>query len=198
MLFICFLALYRAGERLRSWSLMFPDLFSPVLCNTAFKSLLYMRQLMNKMLQYVDVHVRFMGLEQLKSSISHSEVDTDGIFSTFAFAWRINTHRAQRSCSIIVASSPHCRNSIIWRVHAGVSERALDPLLSCPVVCVVSWQFLFSKEKQFKGFCCEQAGEELQNDASCPAEQLLLTGTNEGYNNGGPAGIQNRRGGFCA
>lgn len=53
------------------------------------------------------------------------------------------------------------------------------------VVCIQVW-----------GLLCGRAGERLQNDASCPAEQRLLTGANEDYNNGGLAGTQNRKRGF--
>lgn len=73
---------------------------------------------MNRMLQY--------GAMCQSVIQSHSE-------SHSAFGWWINTHRPQRSFRIIIASSPHCCNPIIRRVHAGVSDQALDPLLSSSV-----------------------------------------------------------------
>ena len=133
--------------------------------------------------------VRSAGLEQLRRR-------------RLTLSGRIDTHRTQRSCRVVVASSPQRCNPIIWRVHADVSERAPDPLLSRGGFLNVG-TFSCPEQRRSSGFarglCREGARERPQNDASRPAQQLLRTGANEVRNNGGPAGTRggDGDGGLC-
>lgn len=141
---------------------------------------------------YVTQH---SNLTSLQTATDDQEVTTwawnswKSISGSFPPLTLINTHRAQRSFSVVIASSSHCCNSTIRRVHAAVFQ--VNPLLPCTLVCVFT---LGSREEvPVWGLCCER----LQNDAHCPAEWLLLlllllTGANEGCNNGSSAGTQNR------
>lgn len=131
-------------------------------------------------------------------SESHSAVNTNRIFITSASGWQINTHRAKRSCSIIVASSPRCCYSVTCGVHAGVSEQAPEPSMSCPVV--LRCHLVSAKEELLwvadSGPSCD-AGALQQSHRMTPTvrKQLPPTAANDVSNNGG---LVVGRGACCA
>lgn len=80
-----------------------------------------------------------------------------------------------------------------WRLRTFPQPPAVQCCVLCTQLAVFTRDEAVGVPVWF--FCSERAGERLQNDAYCPA-QLLLTGANEGKNNGGPARTQKMRGFF--
>lgn len=92
------------------------------------------------------------------------------------------THRAQRSCSVIVASSPQSGHPVISasrtrRVHAGVSGPTATPVSRCLLVSVkvplVVAVYTEEEQQSDSPSLRTLVASELQNEAPCSAERLL-------------------------